>query len=571
MNINLTGPDIIIEKDIIEGYHDYIELNRQQIETQYNIVEKILDEKFDLAYDFFCDVLEKEVRYVILRARRCQVLFHIFLPFILLNEKDININKNKTFISDNSMIKYKEDILKTSALIVDDILIHGRGLQSIYEVLDVNYTHNNISAFVLCRSNKANIVKKQFLERMECKSEVFDDIDWIDLSCRFVDVIYASASPYISFVGSYVKSGNVKSYKNFLDFHIIDNTRTSQKEQGEKSLVLFEKKDILPIFSEISYDCCLRVYENESINKSTYIPYVFLKNLDLKTSRLLFQWVCERINLSKTKIIQTDLLNRFDSKEEMEYQVKLFNALINQIYSLYLQKEYPNILNGADIDLGALCVSYGLEVASEISQIEYEDIQQVLSETPSFKITDIYVNEDSELKTIWDRINDNKKIIPFPLYFYLNRQLDEENADKLLDRKKGLTIGYFYNSISEQKKHELTSEQLKCWDSGIASCSVHVTEDQKMAFYNAAGEQSFRYILGKFSDRLKKMIYLYNKPLYGDTEKSNIDLIYESLDQLKKENKANKKYTSEELENFEKFLKENVHILGAWALPQVLR
>ena len=118
--------------------------NQEYLQKLNDELKRILDESYDGVYDFFYELLETDVPYKILRSRRCQVLFNIFVPIILLEYND-SIKMKGMFISDHALTKYKEKILKESGLIIDDIVIHGRGLQELYESLDRNYSCKRIS------------------------------------------------------------------------------------------------------------------------------------------------------------------------------------------------------------------------------------------------------------------------------------------------------------------------------------------------------------------------------------------------------------------------------------------
>jgi len=538
-----------------------------QIEKQQRIVEQILDDKFDLVYDFFNAILASQKQYKILRARRCQVLFYIFLPIILINEEELK--PTGTFISHNSMIKYKTSILNSSAVIIDDILIHGRGLKQIYECLDPQYAYDNITTFVLYKSKEAGQNNEPFWKKLRCVKEVFD-WEWIALSCQLVNMIYASTSPYISFVGSYVKNGTWSHEMCEDVFEVHVNTNDAQKQQGEDVFILYEKDALPPLFSNISHDCCLRIYENKEIEKVTCIPYVFLKNVDCETSKNLFQWICDNIDSEKTKYIRDDLLNDFGCKGGTEYQIRLFAALINQIYSLYLENKYNYVLSGAAVDCVALSMVYGMEIANEMCHITYDDIKSLLFVELPFCIEERKINEDLELEAIWKRLN-NKNTDEIKdklfLYFYENRMIDEERASKMLERKKGLSVGYFYNEMLGGDKHKMSSAQVGKWDSGVASCCAYESDDGAVAFYNVAGEQSFRYILEKFPTIMDELISLYNKPLSDSREKSGVKLVNERMEQLRKENNEKKEYSEEEWKALEKFIEKNVYRLGVWRLP----
>lgn len=555
-----------MSEGIREKYLKYVNENRDRVQKQYRMIEKILDEKFDLVYSFFYEVLEREEKYKVLRARRCQVLFHIFVPLILLNEEDVAIQG--TFISDNSMIKFREEILKCPTLIVDDILIHGRGLKTLYESLDPDYSHNNISIFVLYKSKQTTHMKGRLAERLVCGMEVFD-WEWRELSCAFVNAIYASASPYISFVSSYEKEGLLLSESED-ELLVYQNDNQFQTEQKEQSSFWFEKKESLAFFNQIGYDSCFRVYENRYLEKITCIPYVFIKNFSIETYRVLFDWVCQRIAPDKIRAVKTELLSHARSDGEIEYQVRLFAALINQIYGLYLQNAYVK-LRGLKLDLATLEVAYGAETARELSQLNLSDVHRVLSDSLPETVVDSAVVEDSELIDIYkDSMREN--LLIFPLYFYQNGRMDEIRARSGLDRKKGLTTDCFYRGILNVKKHEISKGLLQSWDSGIASCNVRMSDSKQIiAFYSAAGEQSFRYLFEMFSEEIEELITSFNSPLFNYTNpKSSTDLVYECLDKLRKENDekgGDLKKTDFDL--LYDFVKENASRIGIMGLPQI--
>ena len=55
------------------------------IKKREELAQRILGIQYDGLYDFFCDVLEYDAEFKILRARRCQVLFELFASIILCN------------------------------------------------------------------------------------------------------------------------------------------------------------------------------------------------------------------------------------------------------------------------------------------------------------------------------------------------------------------------------------------------------------------------------------------------------------------------------------------------------
>lgn len=527
----------------------------------------ILGENYNLVYDFFCDVLEIKKEYKILHARRCQVLFKIFFPIILLNESE-ELDIYGEFISDHAIANYKELLLQNSALIVDDILIHGRGLKKLYETIDKQYTHDRLALYV-CRKSRNAVIDSKLQRKIKYSSNAID-LEWRRLSCQFVDLIYSSAAAYISYLGSFYELDKCFKPDDFTsEFDIFEYKDNCRNIQNANAYVLFEKKYIPPIFESLGYDCCLRVYTSKKLSVITYVPYVFIKNLKLRSMQGMIEHVCNAINTRKTahtiKALQTQ-----SADEDMQiYQMKLFNAFINIVYALHLKKQY-NLLVNAIFDLGHLKLCFGEDIAEELSSLTYEDVQNLLTAHKStWQYSSCNLTEDKELEYVFDKIlpnniqNDNTLSKATNEYFYKNGQIDEQNARLGMERKNGLTLGKFYENI-HNAKHLVSLAQLECWDSGIASCNVHIFSNI-ISSYAAAGEQSFRYILENYKEPIQKMIYAYNCPLWEDTDKSG-----EELAKAEYEAYLNSHQQDKDIEYFKAFIEENNNTLGEWGIPEIL-
>ena len=233
-------------------YHRPNDKETEMLNKQKKKAKEILGTNFVVVYRFFRKVLESKYHYKIFRSRRCQVLLNIFAPIILdeLSQEDPNIwERDKgIFISDNSLIKYKEDIIsgKKSVLLVDDIMIHGRGLKQLYEMIDPGYKMDNIKIYILAKNHEECNVNSGILDRLDVELPVFE-WGWKELSSQLVNLIYYNATPYISYVGSYCgeisdekSDWNDKLWKLFQQEKIewVDNTNDNQKQMNEASSVI---------------------------------------------------------------------------------------------------------------------------------------------------------------------------------------------------------------------------------------------------------------------------------------------------------------------------------------------
>lgn len=544
---------------ILETYNDKIYLLEET-------AKDILVENYNLVYDFFCDVLEIQTDYKILHARRCQVLFKIFLPIILLNDSD-ELNIYGEFISDHAVANCKELLHKNSVLIVDDILIHGRGLKKLYETIDKQYKYDKLSLYV-CRKSRNAVIDEKLLRKIKYSSNAID-LEWRRLSCQFVNLIYSVAATYISYLGSYYELDKCFKPDDFASkFNIIEYNDYCRKNQDAEAYILFEQKNIASIFEDFGYDCGLRIYTSHNLSVTTYVPYVFIKNLELCSMQSVIEYVCNTINIEKTTHI-IKILQIQSADEDMQiYQMKLFSATVNIIYGLHLKKQY-GLLDNAVLDSGHLELCYGKEIAEELSSLTYEDVQNLLTDHKNVWQYPGCLMEDNELEDVFDKLlpdniqNDKTLSKNTNEYFFKNGQIDERNARLGLERKNGLTLGKFYKNI-HNSRHHVSLAQLECWDSGIASCNIHIFNNT-ISSYVAAGEQSFRYILESYKEPIQEMIYAYNCPLWEDTDKSGNELAQKIYEKYVEEHTQDK-----DIENFKAFIEENKDTLGEWGIPEIL-
>ena len=554
--------------EISRWFKEMICKEAQEIEKLECVVVSILDENYHALYGYFCDILENPAEIKILRARRCQVLFQIFMPIILFREKD-SLTPRGLFISDNALEKYHEELKCKSWILIDDILIHGRGLQNIYEKLDEKYEKTEPGVFVHFKNKNADL--RIFDKCINKTFEVFE-WEWKKLSCQLVNLIYASTSPYISFVGSYIGEGFVFEEDRYKDSFIVkNNTNRKQLEYNLQSYVLFEKKGIPKFFEQLGYDSCLRIYLNEELNKVTWIPYIFLKNQSKEIFEKIVKFLQANIGGHKLQntLLELSEKDKYSSEDGLAYRFRLLNALLNHIYGLYIWKKYDNLLQPMIFDVGAFSVCYGEDIAWEFEKLRYEDISQISDEVISdLDFNAICIEEDEELLRAWKR-SENKGIDlneRCAMYFFMNWDIDEKLAIRNKKRKQGLSNALFYDSVNNLDRHEMSACQLNCWDSGSASCRIGV-KNNIIVPYLAAGEQSFKYILEKFTEIIKEMIYAYNSSTSGKSKKTGRELAYRVYENFVKQQNI---YSEAEIKIFKEFVENNIGNLNAWALPEIL-
>lgn len=532
-----------LTSELIERkYRKYITDHTEQNDHIEQVIMSILDRNYDLLYDYFCNALERKEEYKILRARRCQVLFLIFLPVILKNEPDIQIHG--TFISNHAIAKYREDIIRSSAVILDDIVIHGRGLQELYEELDEEYLNDNIHVYVHKMSRNADAMADKLKKKLEFDSKIFD-WEWRELSTQLVNVIQATVAPYVSFVEAYISFRNIDLEKVNDRFIIYDNTNDDQKRVGAEAYAIFEKDALPSVIQSGGYDACIRCYESKKMKKTVYMPYVFMKAFSRDDIRLFCIEFAKNLK-NEQEALKEEVLKEQDNDLNLRYRAYLVNVLLNRIYSLYLDNKYNGIFDFSAGEWATLAMCFGDAVANDIEELKYDDICNFIN----LEFEQTQCDEELEVDQIlvrgleeaWEDKEPNETL---PLYFYFNRQLDEDSVRRGEKRKNGLSIKTFYNKLNDDI-HRASSLQLKSWDSGIAASDIFVINNKVVSLYARAGEQSFRYIANKV-DKLKEM-------------RKRIDEI---------EKRGDEKDESMEDKLFRQFLLENGKNLGEWKVPKI--
>lgn len=525
-------------------YLGFVENFEDQISYQEKIARDILDRNYDLLYDFFCDIMEREEEYKIFKARRCQVLFQIFVPIILKNEKGICIHGN--FISDHAIARCRDEILASSAVILDDILIHGRGLQDVYEELDVNYENPNIRVYVHKMCKDADSMSRRLKEKLEFDSVVYD-WEWRELSTQLVNVIQATATPYVSTMATYISKKSMGLEKADEFFAIYDNANADHKRTGTTALVLFERNPLPNLFKEWGYDACIRCYANERMKKTAYVPYVFFKPSSYADINSFCEKTLAHLD-GKFTALKAELLLKVDNKEKLKYKAYFVNTLLNWMYGLYLTNRYPGVFDLSFSNIPALASCIGDAAVCDMEKIQYKDIWGLLDMDWEKETSVLPVEEDAELLAgLQEAVLCETKDKILPLYFYYNRQIDEKSAKEKERRRKGLSTKAFYDNLKEEH-HQKSCMQLKSWDSGIAACDKVLAENEIVYSCVKAGEQSFRYILEAMKET---------------DERGKQGQIEEQMEQNQQENLKQRM--------LRKFMEINSSQLCAWNVPLISR
>lgn len=529
-----------------------------------HLAQQTIGEQYDAVYDFFCEVLEHKSMYKIISARRCQVLFELFSLIVLL--EDANINIEGTFISSNAIERHLDQLRRkdVSVLIVDDVLIHGRGVKRLYEILDSDYIRTNIEIAVFCRAINASYIDEQ-LKKLILKGYLTAfDYEWREISCRFVDFIESSAIPYESFAGSFLASSDPSLSIDSNDFTYIVNS--------SRSRVFFEKRTLPLFLREIGYDACLRIYSNWQAGVYFAVPYVFLKNIKSSKCDEFIGFVARKLNGERYRHIVEEL--SLNDEKSRAYRMRLLSSLVNRFYGLYLTHTYgilkdtcPNHINME------LCFSR--DVALELDDLRWIDVSDLLATNPPFEEGSVQEDEKLTEYLLMPDACENDAMYRFlSMYYYINGQLDELAVIKHESRRSGLTMGQFYKVISPTLYHNLTAAQIKCWDFGQASGIMRSSVNGDcIAMYGIAGEQNFRFILQENQKyfRVKSKNYALGLSGLEDDSNDTSSSTDDSDESFEKDMSfANSRFIMRNKKLLEEFLRINKDSLEEWYIPQFI-
>lgn len=145
--------------------------------------------------DFIIEIKESDYEIKILKARKFYVLYHLFEEISnRLYGKSVR-TKGKV-VSHCALATMKSELKNARILLVDDVLLHGRALEEVYQYLveECHCRKDKIDLKVYLRNEDRNLI---FGQEIIPKRKVHD-INWSWMSCSFVDALMIAEKPYVS-------------------------------------------------------------------------------------------------------------------------------------------------------------------------------------------------------------------------------------------------------------------------------------------------------------------------------------------------------------------------------------
>ena len=487
-------------KSNISFHTDYYE----EIKSFYNFV---LDEYKGNEYDF-----------IILTTRRSYVLFKIFEK--IRNEA---VESNTVIVNNHSLDFFESSFWKNkSVLIVDDILINGRAVQSIVQKTKDAKKH----IFVFARNKGAHCLTDDIQNSLLNNSYnvgIVSERKWRDYSSMLNELVLVSGMGYVSFVNTFRPASNesaklIDKIKDLFSSYSLSNDIYEEKKIDAKVFFLdasvLEKDSFFKYTSwftkQLSYlkiKLCLRKYTfpNSEVNDEVLIPYAFLpdmtkKQLETLCEKLLLVLPLKSIKLGKDCINDTssDKTVFLDYIIERIYDnYRALYILLTNLCSSFLMEAIRRDCSTFDADF---CIKKILDVDKELllnidyyDNFEFRDVSDSASELTYLEQDN---NESREcIEQLALALQDNSENVlenqdkfysVISDYLYRMRTIDQRNAENMERRANGIRVSDIVRVLTKMNPDldifkyldSTYAVMIRCWDSGRGSFVVREFIDE---------------------------------------------------------------------------------------------
>lgn len=495
--------------------------NSENILKIYNRVKEILEYDFEGIYSYFNDILEKQYNFVVLMSRRCLVLFQLFIYFYIFDNKKIPCKS--VLLSDKAIPYYFKQFKENNRIaVVDDIIVHGRTVCSIYEIIKEVCSNVDIDFYGYASDQDLDCLLKEVSKKLNV-SYVASTREWRKLSNNIVSSILVSNIPYTSFVTAFFQYDDASKWsflENNNDFRLIRNSENIQTDVGIDSYCLYEKNWNKPeIISLLSLGECIRIYWNAYTKKLTVIPYVFIRSLTADDAEKAIEYVCDLLpdEYSNIKsLLNTKITTPICRKALEEYKMRILTCYLSGYYWRSFLERY-SLPEPQYVDVDTLIKSFGEPIAVELGSIKADHLESVINYSLGTNYKSI---------SLFDcHIAENKFDKWLPKHFYSAWAEDEQRAKKNKPRARGYTID---SLLLQGKKFgldndEILSKLVNNWDIGIAAANFSfdpLTND--IGCYVTPGEQSYKILLENNASIMYALITVSNMVTKGDAKKHNL-------------------------------------------------
>lgn len=542
----------------------------------------------DFYYNSICT---NNYQYVIIVPRKCMTEYKCLCK----EHSDWEFHRDVYYMTPKSYIQYKAQIIDEikrgedfSILIIDDIMMHGRGIDQVLQNMVTGMSEDierkmidriNISVFI--ESNKDFIIDEKFRpileERSSCYFSYHEFKNVLRASDLFLESFYAKLVPNTSFVNAWyykdwqkghdvrekLGTGNESSKKAVPFCYTIQN-KAEQDKYGFRSVVYSEKQENW--MENLAEFCCVRYYCNEEGYNPFLIPYAFLRPM----TGVQIDSLLERFEKA------LGIPHVWEGKSDDFYVLKYeyLTKLVSDCYGIIFMKRYLESCNenvfswdseyieddivseftfgrGNILPMEELCKKLGNDPAGKMESIckdfSTDSIEEFKEESNSGRLFEKAVDEaDADVSSgpehlFYQLILDN--------FLKRSNLQDEKLAEERKERYYGLSTIRIRNileirkKLSERGRAELYGEMVRCMDTGTAAISIKRITNKGKVYYGAivnSGEQAYRELQEKNAVEIHYMALIEqdcrNLCMSRETE-NKIDDFWKDVEKIRKDTK----------------------------------
>ena len=486
--------------------------------------KKIFGEKvFCELQDWYTYTLQDEWQYVVYTVRRSYILALIMEK---VTAKNMERDGSAVFLTDGALFLHCPEIADyfrknrkfPRILLCDDIMLHGRGINHIAEMMERElcrllsdtFTEERIvlafadavTVYVHTRTIQPLALFSRYERNMRYirkEKPVF----WHQLSSDISDFILCANITNACYIfTSYLPE------EDFLKIYDLDKfIKTTYQNTVE-----YTKLNYVGSEEDVRIICSLRIIKNRHHDGYRVAPLVFLPNLDEKETQFLFRGIADRIPENYKKwFMQIEQLNGKRTFNEA-VSLLLSNTILQSFYD-----QYNIAVNTADREkeLRKLTRNYDRDGFGQTKQMLTDLLEMRIFTMPEMEafLRRCMTAERSILKlqkkdltetTDCERIEIKRRTED---YFYERGYRDEQSAVELLTgfyyrtnirsgrRARGCCymLAELNEGYSKQQSKYCLAYFLQMMDAGIASLSSYAPNNIKVlgyAQFAKAGEQS---------------------------------------------------------------------------------
>lgn len=555
-----------------------------------DLLQRISSEEYYKLIDYIVKIDTADYDLKIFMARKFSNLYTALYPLAreehggkgrkeyekMISAREKDNKEPPVIISDRALFMLRKDISKgayKSVLLADDIVIHGRTLDTIYGKLKEWLKQNSfeeenlaLTAYVMSTDP---VIEKIFEKKPNTEYE-YPTGKWRSISDEIVEIFYLTGTPYTSYVPNMripadSQWGERLSRISSDDMELVIPDKSSHIVSEAAQMFIYSEQNP----TSFALNCSVRLYKFRNISEYVFVPMVMLKPWD---EDMLRKCILHCRNLEILNENFADSVTQI-TDNEIIYRtvVYILSAIWGMIFllekseipeSFMFYDEWEEKLNFAmpvlkkevfrKSSIDQLKFIWG-KITSEFDEKVFEDniqtIRTELKKNDDFIILDnafhdLLKDNANELSTVEEMLGQ---------FLYVNGRIDEDRCKEDDKESSKRLMGYPLIVLADQVDFKAWVRAiLLAIDSGKGSIVPAKIRIGNEIYYFAvihAGEQNFKYIEERYFPQLYGLYNLENTPNINDLSKKKSDFLKKYFTYWAKKGK---KYPASDVERLRK-------------------